>query len=48
MTQADLRGAELGIIISPNSLRGATISTGQLAYLAPLLAQAMGVTVSDD
>jgi uncharacterized protein YjbI with pentapeptide repeats len=48
MTQADLRGAELGIIISPDSLRGATISTGQLAYLAPLLAQAMGVTVSDD
>ena len=44
----DLRDAELGIIIGPDSLRGATVSTAQLVYLAPVLAQTMGITVSDD
>jgi len=48
MDATDLRGAELGIIIGPDSLRGATVSTGQLVYLAPALAQATGITVSDD
>ena len=44
----DLRGAELGIIISPDSLRGAIVSAGQLVFLAPLLAETLGITVSDD
>ena len=48
MNGTDLRGAELGIIIGPNSLRGATVSTAQLVYLAPVLAETMGITVSDD
>jgi uncharacterized protein YjbI with pentapeptide repeats len=48
MNGADLRGAELGIIIGPDSLRGATVSTGQLVYLAPVLAETMGITVSDN
>ena len=48
MDATDLREAELGIIIGPDSLRGATVSTGQLVYLAPVLAETMGITVSDD
>jgi uncharacterized protein YjbI with pentapeptide repeats len=48
MRGTDLRGAELGIIIGPDSLRGAIVSTGQLVYLAPVLAETMGITVSDD
>jgi uncharacterized protein YjbI with pentapeptide repeats len=47
MDRTDLRDAELGIIIGPDSLRGATVSTGQLVYLAPVLAETMGITVSD-
>ena len=30
LDQVDLRGAELGLILTPDSLRGATISTDQL------------------
>ncbi len=48
MDATDLRGAELGIIIDPNSLRGAIISTAQLVFVAPVLAETMGITVSDD
>jgi uncharacterized protein YjbI with pentapeptide repeats len=48
MDATDLRGAELGLIIDAGSLRGATVSTGQLAHIAATLAQAMGITVSDD
>lgn len=48
LTGTDLRDAELGISIDPDSLRGAIVSTAQLGYLAPLLAQTMGITVSDD
>ncbi len=48
MDRTDLRGAELGVIIGPDSLRGAIISTAQLVYLAPLLAEIMGIKVSDD
>jgi uncharacterized protein YjbI with pentapeptide repeats len=44
----DLRGAELGIVVDPDSLRGAIISTAQLVMLAPALAECMGVVVSDD
>jgi uncharacterized protein YjbI with pentapeptide repeats len=48
MDATDLRGAELGIIIDQTSLRGATVSTAQLVQLAPVLAQTLGITVSDD
>jgi hypothetical protein len=48
MDATDLRGAELGIIIDADSLRGAIISTGQLVYVAPVLAETMGITVSDE
>ena len=48
LAATDLRDAELGIIIDPDSLRGAIVSTAQLGYLAPLLAQTMDITVSDD
>jgi hypothetical protein len=41
----DLRGAELGIIITPGALNGATITEVQLAALAPLLAEQAGITV---
>jgi len=48
MDATDLRGAELGIIIDAGSLRGATLSTAQLILLAPVLAETLGITVSDD
>jgi uncharacterized protein YjbI with pentapeptide repeats len=48
MDRTDLRGADLGIKIDSQSLRGAIISTGQLVALAPVLAETMGVIVSDD
>jgi uncharacterized protein YjbI with pentapeptide repeats len=48
MDKTDLRGAELGVIIDRDSLRGAIVSTGQLISLAPVLAQTMGIMVSDD
>jgi uncharacterized protein YjbI with pentapeptide repeats len=48
MDATDLRGAELGIIIGPGSLRGAIVSTAQLVLLAPVLAETLGITVSDD
>ncbi len=47
MDKVDLRGAELGIIIGPESLRGAIISTAQLIDVAPLLAQGMGLEIED-
>jgi uncharacterized protein YjbI with pentapeptide repeats len=47
LDQVDLRGAELGIIIGPDSLRGAIVTTGQLVMLAPLLADSLGITISD-
>ncbi len=45
LDKVDLRGAELGIIITPGALKGATISSAQLAELAPLLAEHVGITV---
>ncbi|MGD0376130.1 MAG: pentapeptide repeat-containing protein [Streptosporangiaceae bacterium] len=48
MDKTDLRGAELGVIIGQDSLRGAIIAAAQLVYLAPVLAETMGITVSDD
>jgi len=43
----DLRGAELGLIITPGSLSGAIISTAQLTVVAPLLAEQAGIVVED-
>ena len=48
MDQTDLRTAELGLIIDVSSLRGAIISSGQLALVAPVLAQALGIEVNDE
>lgn len=48
MEATDLREAELGVIIDTGSLRGATISSAQLALAAPVLAEALGIVVSDD
>src|SRR5258707_830481 len=47
MDATDLRSAELGIIVDSTSLRGAIISTAQLVHLAPVLAETLGITVSD-
>jgi hypothetical protein len=48
MDKTDLRQAELGLIIDTGSLRGAIISSGQLALVAPVLAEALGIVVNDD
>lgn len=48
LDRADLRGAELGITVDPLSLRGAIVTSAQLAMMAPLLADSMGIVVSDD
>ena len=45
LEKVDLRGADLGIIITPGALSGATITSVQLAELAPLLAEHAGITV---
>jgi uncharacterized protein YjbI with pentapeptide repeats len=48
LDQVDLRGSELGLIVGPEPLRGAIISSGQLAAIAPVLAEALGIVVDDD
>jgi uncharacterized protein YjbI with pentapeptide repeats len=48
MDKTDLRSAELGVIIDTGSLRGAIISSGQLALAAPVLAEALGIIIDDD
>lgn len=48
LDRLDLRGAELGITIDPGSLRGAIITTAQLADMAALLAESLGIIVADD
>lgn len=48
MDKTDLRHAELGLIIDTGSLRGAIISSGQLALAAPVLAEALGIVVNDE
>jgi uncharacterized protein YjbI with pentapeptide repeats len=47
MKQVDLRGSDLGLIVGPDPLRGAIISTGQLTAIAPMLADSLGITVED-
>jgi uncharacterized protein YjbI with pentapeptide repeats len=48
LDQVDLRGSELGVIVGPNPLRGAIISSGQLATIAPMLAESLGITVEPE
>jgi uncharacterized protein YjbI with pentapeptide repeats len=48
MDRTDLRDAELGLIIDTSSLRGAIISSGQLAIVAPVLAAALGIVIDDE
>lgn len=45
LDHVDLRGAELGLVIGPDSLRGAIISTAQLAQVAPVIAESLGIVV---
>ncbi|MBD8079584.1 pentapeptide repeat-containing protein [Cellulosimicrobium arenosum] len=47
LEHVDLRGADLDEIAGVRSLAGATVGELQLARLAPLLADALGVTVQD-
>jgi uncharacterized protein YjbI with pentapeptide repeats len=47
MDRVDLRGSELGVIVGPDPLRGAIISSGQLASVAAVLAEALGIVVDD-
>src|SRR5215469_15474268 len=47
LDRVDLRGAELGIVTDTVSLRGATVTMAQLAVIAPLLADSMGMIVTD-
>ena len=47
LDQVDLRGSELGLIVGPDPLRGAIISTGQLTAIAPVLAGSLGIVVDD-
>ncbi|HEY2286145.1 MAG TPA: pentapeptide repeat-containing protein, partial [Streptosporangiaceae bacterium] len=48
LKQVDLRGAEeLGLTVDPAALGGAIVSTSQLLDLAPLLADSIGIIVTD-
>jgi uncharacterized protein YjbI with pentapeptide repeats len=48
LKQVDFRGAtELDVTEGADSLRGATVDTGQLAELAPALAHTLGIVVKD-
>lgn len=47
LTDVDLRGAELLSLSGIDSLRGATIDTGQLVDLAAAFATVLGITVRD-
>jgi uncharacterized protein YjbI with pentapeptide repeats len=49
LDRVDLRGAaELGLTVDPAALGGAIVSTAQLLELAPLLADSIGIIVSDE
>ena len=47
LDKVDLRGAQLDITAGFESLRGAIMSTAQLMSLAPVLAQQLGIQISD-
>ncbi len=48
LDEVNLRGAELGITIDPMCLRGAIVTSAQLAEMAPLLAESLGLTVTGE
>jgi uncharacterized protein YjbI with pentapeptide repeats len=48
LDQVDLRGAELGLTIDPGCLRGAIVTVAQLGEIAPLLAESIGLIVTDE
>ena len=47
LSDVDLRGLEMRTVNGVGSLAGATVSSGQLSELAPLLAQHLGLRVTD-
>ena len=47
LSDVDLRGLEMTVVSGVGSLTGATVSSGQLTELAPLLAQHLGLRVED-
>ena len=47
LSDVDLRGLEMTVVSGIGSLAGATISSGQLTELAPLLAQHLGQRLED-
>lgn len=47
LSDVDLRGLEMRTVNGVGSLAGATVSSGQLSELAPLLAQHLGLQVTD-
>ena len=47
LSDVDLRGLEMTVVSGIGSLAGATISSGQLTKLAPLLAQHLGLRIED-
>ena len=47
LSDVDLRGLEMRTVSGIGSLAGATVSSGQLSELAPLLAQHLGLRVTD-
>ena len=47
LSDVDLRELEITVVSGVGSLAGATISSGQLSELAPLLAQHLGLQVTD-
>ena len=47
LDRVDLRGSELGLTVGPQPLRGAIITSAQLASIAPVLADALGIVVDD-
>jgi uncharacterized protein YjbI with pentapeptide repeats len=48
LDQADLRGAQLGLTTDAESLRGAIVTSAQIADMAALLAETLGIVVADD
>ena len=47
LSDVDLRGLEMRTVSGVGSLAGVTVSSGQLSELAPLLAQHLGLRVTD-
>ena len=47
LSDVDLRGMEMRVVSGVGSLSGATISSGQLTELAPLLSEYLGLRVED-